>query len=315
MTNRTKASRSHITRLRYELGLISFFRNEAHILREWIEHHLRFGVEHFYLCNNGSTDSSAEILKDYQRYVSVFDVPGTKYRDGIATAYARARQECAWVANNDMDEFLYSQNHDTIPAFLATIDKTVGVVSVSWKKFLPNGNLNQPKSVIDRCTLRVVRDSYSGKPYKSIFNTKLVSRIGNHQAPKDTNYKTVRINIEHQVLQINHYRYQSYEYCLGIKVSRGGYHNKTRYKAKSIRKMLNADFATGLVIDTDLAERSKRLIEKINNLKQVRPETELYDNDLWTAVGQISTKEIDHITDPIELDKKLYREYILPLLK
>ena len=41
----------------YYLSILAIFKNEAMNLKEWIEHYILNGVEHFYLINNGSTDN------------------------------------------------------------------------------------------------------------------------------------------------------------------------------------------------------------------------------------------------------------------
>lgn len=42
---------------KYYLALVSFFRNEARFLKEWIEFYRMIGVEHFYLYNHLSDDN------------------------------------------------------------------------------------------------------------------------------------------------------------------------------------------------------------------------------------------------------------------
>ena len=42
---------------KYNLSLIAIFKNESHILKEWIEHYINEGVDKFYLIDNGSTDN------------------------------------------------------------------------------------------------------------------------------------------------------------------------------------------------------------------------------------------------------------------
>ena len=49
----------------YDLVICSMFKNESMILQEWIEHYVEMGVQHFYLIDNGSTDSYLDILQPY----------------------------------------------------------------------------------------------------------------------------------------------------------------------------------------------------------------------------------------------------------
>ena len=50
---------------KYNFSICAIFKNEAPYLKEWIEYHLIFGVDHFYLYNVGSHDSFQSILKPY----------------------------------------------------------------------------------------------------------------------------------------------------------------------------------------------------------------------------------------------------------
>ena len=45
--------------------LVAIFKNESHILKEWIEHYLNQGVDKIFLADNGSTDDYYFILQPY----------------------------------------------------------------------------------------------------------------------------------------------------------------------------------------------------------------------------------------------------------
>ena len=51
--------------MKYYLVLCAIFKNESHILQEWIEHYLIRGIEHIYLINDFSNDNYMEILNPY----------------------------------------------------------------------------------------------------------------------------------------------------------------------------------------------------------------------------------------------------------
>ena len=50
---------------RYNLVVASMFKNENSVIKEWLDHNIAVGVEHFYLIDNGSTDGYANILHPY----------------------------------------------------------------------------------------------------------------------------------------------------------------------------------------------------------------------------------------------------------
>jgi hypothetical protein len=50
---------------KYYLSIIAIFKNEACGMKEWLDHHIGHGVEHFYLVDDESTDQILDILKPY----------------------------------------------------------------------------------------------------------------------------------------------------------------------------------------------------------------------------------------------------------
>ena len=50
--------------MKYDISIGSIFKNEAHILEEWIDFYIVMGINHFYLVNNNSCDNFAEKLKN-----------------------------------------------------------------------------------------------------------------------------------------------------------------------------------------------------------------------------------------------------------
>ena len=62
-------------RKKYNLSVCAIFKNESKNLREWIEYHQLVGVDHFYLYENGSTDSFLKVLRPYINKKIVTVVP------------------------------------------------------------------------------------------------------------------------------------------------------------------------------------------------------------------------------------------------
>jgi len=47
------------------IAILTCFKNESHILKEWIEHYKNRGVDHIFMINDFSNDNYLEILKPY----------------------------------------------------------------------------------------------------------------------------------------------------------------------------------------------------------------------------------------------------------
>jgi hypothetical protein len=129
----------------YEFAVVAIFKNEARLLREWVEFHRIAGVDHFWLYNNGSTDSWKETLEPYieEGLVEVTDWPYFQpeykwpgiqieaYKHGIT----RARGQAHWVALIDIDEFILPLMDKTIPECLTKHFPEADAIYVNWKNF------------------------------------------------------------------------------------------------------------------------------------------------------------------------------------
>lgn len=112
------------TNKKYNLSICAIFKNEAKYLKEWIEYHRLFGVDHFYLYNIGSRDSFYTVLKPYIKdgIVTLINWPEAlkDQNDSNADKWALstqipayenavnfiARDETKWLVLLDIDEFL-----------------------------------------------------------------------------------------------------------------------------------------------------------------------------------------------------------------
>ena len=57
----------------YNFCIYAIFKNESHILEEWLLHYIYHGVEHFYLINDNSNDNFIEIINKYKSYITLFN--------------------------------------------------------------------------------------------------------------------------------------------------------------------------------------------------------------------------------------------------
>ena len=54
---------------RYYSAIVAIFKNEAHIIREWIEHYRSRGIQKIYLINDNSTDNFYAEIEDFIKYL------------------------------------------------------------------------------------------------------------------------------------------------------------------------------------------------------------------------------------------------------
>ena len=49
---------------KYTLSCCALIKNEENFLKEWLDHYINEGVEHFYLIDNGSADNTLNIINN-----------------------------------------------------------------------------------------------------------------------------------------------------------------------------------------------------------------------------------------------------------
>ena len=92
------------------LGLLAIFKNESHILDEWINHYINEGVDTFYLINNGSSDNFSKIIHKYKKYIHLINDSKKNAQEELYNKYYLEKcKEHEWLLVCDLDEFVYSK--------------------------------------------------------------------------------------------------------------------------------------------------------------------------------------------------------------
>ena len=211
----------------YDFIVCGVFKNEAHILSEWIQHYIQRGVEHFYLVNDHSTDDFEKVLSPFSAYVTLFHNDIVTDRPGRQVCiYEKYFVQCLrmakWMAILDLDEFMYSPSKQSFSNILSTFDK-VSQIQIDWLHFGSNGHIHQPASVVSGFTKRgkhlTTAPYYS---FKSIFKTNSIISFGIHS--HSVNGQTIHFTYSDEAtppLVINHYQLQSLEFFMKVKATRG----------------------------------------------------------------------------------------------
>lgn len=239
--------KNSVSEKKYKVAICAIFRDEALILKEWIEFHKIVGVEHFYLYNNFSEDNYLEILKPYieQGVVTLIDWP---YPQSQMAAYQNCvetyKQETKWLGFIDLDEFVVPNKHyNTIYEFLNQFDSNRPIVIIYWRYFGSSGK-------IDRDRNKLVTENFTSCWYKYANIGKFFYNTDYSYFPKEKHakgymhyrwgsYKKIDfppVNVFDKVcvwdrnkvkstempIQINHYLLKSYNEYKEKKEKRGG---------------------------------------------------------------------------------------------
>ena len=222
----------------YKLAVGAIFKNESHCLKEWIEHYLFHGVEHFYLINDGSTDNYTQILQPYlQKNIVTLNTPSPPW----STYYGRQRdmydtyilpylKNTEWLLMVDLDEFMWSPKNINLYNILSLI-RNVGQIQVEHTLFGSSGHKTQPPTIVEHFTRRASESPTQTPGLRKYFvkSTYEFSHLNVHFAKfvnKDDEHNHF-ISLGPEWFVLNHYNCQSEAFWRDIKCTRGDADNFT----------------------------------------------------------------------------------------
>src|ERR1700743_1978664 len=97
---------------KYNLCLCCIIKDENAYLEEWIKYHLKAGVEHFYIYDNGSVIPIIDTLNDIKlsEYATVTKMPGkAKQVSAYEHCLKTFGKKCRWIGFIDTDEFIVAK--------------------------------------------------------------------------------------------------------------------------------------------------------------------------------------------------------------
>ena len=213
----------------YYFTIGAVFKNESHILKEWIDHYFFHGIDHIYLINDNSNDNFLEILQPYidKNIITLYNAPIYNYNGGAwpqteyyNTYFLQHLAQTKWFGIFDLDEFLYSPNKLDLKQHLKVLEDKQQL-QINWVHFGSSSFKEQPKNVVQNFLYRgeynSIRNGPSGRynSYKSIINCNYSNRfiqLGIHRHIKpniiDTN---ISFELDMPIMLVNHYAIQSVE--------------------------------------------------------------------------------------------------------
>ena len=209
---------------KHQLAVCAIAKNEGVYFSEWIEWHHSKGVDKFYIYDNGSIDSTHQVLEPYihsglveYRYFPGHRMQLAAYDD----CFERHRYDARWIAFIDIDEFIVPLKDASIPEFLKRFEEAP-VVEINWLVFGSGGMLKKsPEPVMERFTTHSTGDHILNRHVKSIVNPRRVyNMIGCHEATRingkarDSHGNPIIKNFrqrspQQDIIRINHYAVKS----------------------------------------------------------------------------------------------------------
>jgi hypothetical protein len=255
----------------FYLTVCCIVKDENEYLKEWMEYHLKIGVQHFYIYDNESKISVSETLSKIGllQFATVIMVYGkAKQVRAYNDCLIRNRNCSQWTGFIDIDEFIVpkSTNGD-LKGFLKGFEQ-FGGLGINWLVFGSSGHLkrtNRPQ--LESFLLRSEESFPVNRHVKVIVQSKFVKRsIGAHLFSFKESYGAVNekgkeitssySDISVEKIQINHYYCRSLEEYQD-KVDRG--FADTSKRKRGIEYFHNHDIEANKIEDKTILEFLNRL--------------------------------------------------------
>lgn len=206
---------------KYFLAVIAIFKNEQLIIKEWIDHYLWQGVEHFYLIDNDSDDNYLEVIQPYinKGLITLYRLPEKyKQREHYNTVFNQIKNDIEWLIICDIDEYFFGLK-EKLSDFIKNKDDFDYFVC-NWINFGSNGYIEQPNDIRTSFTKRFfdTKKSLGGCHEKYIAKASVIDDIWVHHF--FTRKENIKKLITDEVL-LFHYQIMSKNYYERIKMSRG----------------------------------------------------------------------------------------------
>ena len=268
---------------KYKLVIVAIFKNEKVAIREWIEHYIREGVEHFYMIDNGSTDDWSSEIRDIPNDILTIYTDKEKYKqnDHYNNYFLEeVKQNAEWVMVVDLDEFMYARNYNNkITDVLESTPNDIGEIQVRWKMFGSNGHIIQPDSIIKGFIKRnIIDDTKEFNHCKSICRTIFLESLGIHNNKISPNTKIICYpeDSDEQLLMdsplhLNHYTIQSKEWFSNVKMTRGAADTSSSEHVRNEEYFQKYDCND--MFDTELYEKTyhySHIFENNTHIKRMR---------------------------------------------
>jgi hypothetical protein len=219
----------------YNLAICCIVKDENEYLEEWINYHLKTGVQHFYIYDNESSTPIYDTLADLKllEHVTVTSIEGVaKQVEAYADCLKNFGTESRWIAFIDVDEFIVAKTTGgNLVAFLKDYEK-YGGLAINWLVFGSNGHIKRTgRPQLESFKLRANEDHKVNTHIKSIvqpryvkaaFNAHFFKYIGNKFCVNE-NFMSITgafSGISVNKIQLNHYFCRSAEE-FNSKIKRG----------------------------------------------------------------------------------------------
>lgn len=143
-----------------KLCMTILVRDEEELIRANLDYHLSRGVDFIVATDNRSQDSTADILREYEKrgvLHYIFEPDDDYSQDQWVTRMARIAAEqykADWIMHVDADEFWWPSDGRKIPKILESVDNSIDGLIVPRSNFVPIENYDDRSPFFTQLTVR-----------------------------------------------------------------------------------------------------------------------------------------------------------------
>ncbi len=214
-------------------------KNSNEYLEEWLDYHIKIGIDHFYIYDDHSDIPLRALLQDYiEKGIVTYEYLAIDKDIHQVSIYMKClnqyKDSNKWIAFIDDDEFIFIKSRINIKEYLKEFE-SYGGLAMNWVMFGSSGHKTKQESVLKSYLHRIPYDNETNRHIKTIVNTQYVNI---NEAPKNPHYfnyingkyavnenkqalkPTAFMDFTNKEIQLNHYWTKSYENMV-IKSVRG----------------------------------------------------------------------------------------------
>lgn len=162
-------------------SIVAIFKNEEQYIEEWLNHHIKEGVDHFYLYSNDENIEKYKIFKKYEPYITL-TMWTQETNDEYGTIQRKAYEDCVkkqktqYLLMLDIDEFIISltKNKRVCDILKKINTKDTKALKIQRFDFGSNGHITKPNgNVFDNYT----KHEKICSTYKTIANSDFIDKF------------------------------------------------------------------------------------------------------------------------------------------
>ena len=231
------------------VAMAAITKNEGPFIAEWVAYHYLLGVEHFFIYDNGSSDTTAAELTPFVNCGIVTLIHWPLF-PGQIEAYQHALAvlgpNCDWMGFLDIDEFVALPAELSLPAFLGAQSPDTDEVVLFWRMYGHSGHHARPAGLtiqnftrcdpaiwqISKCFVRPDRVRLMHIHHAETVNRTSVDELGR---PVRQVWMHERDAPTAQRVAVNHYFTRSYD-DYRAKIARGQADGRSEKKLEPFEK-------------------------------------------------------------------------------